>query len=95
MEDDPQHPSGILPQGRILEDGTIIFPHRGQPPRPIIGYVQDSGDPFVFKPILPTCKYRVDKWRKMCGGMARFLDCSKFKIQITAKDCLACKDAEI
>ncbi len=95
MESDEKHPSGILPQGRVSQDGVITFPHRGKPPLPILGYVQEDGDPFVFRPILCQCKHRVDKYRNVCGGMVRRMDCGKFKITITAKDCLACKDAEI
>lgn len=93
MEDN--HPSGVLPQGRVSENGCITFPHRGTPPKPIIGYVQDVGDPFVFKPILCACKHRSDKYKNVCGGMVRRMDCGKFKIAITAKDCLVCHDAEI
>ncbi len=94
-DDDKKHPSGILPQGRVSSEGVLTFPHRGKPPLPIVGYIQDAGDPFVFKPILCPCKHRTSKWKNVCGGMRQQMDCGKFKILITAKDCLVCKDSEI
>lgn len=91
---DESYPSGILPQGRIGPDGIITFPHRGKPPRTILGYEPDPGDPFVQKPILKMCKHRVEKWKMVCGGMIKKMDCSRFKIAISAKDCFVCTDAE-
>jgi hypothetical protein len=39
---------------RILPDGRMFVPSRGQPPEPPEGYMTDPNNPFMFRPISPV-----------------------------------------
>lgn len=43
---------------RVLDNGQVIYPVRGNPPPDMPGYVRDPGNPYVFIPIWPPCKFR-------------------------------------
>lgn len=82
----------LFPQARIGPDGTLSFPHRGDPPKSIQGY--KKVDSHTFRPIVGFCKHRTTTWKKVCGGMIQTLYCSKFAINIRTVDCLVCDARE-
>lgn len=75
---------------RVGPGGILIFPHKGDPPGPIQGYIRDKGDPFVFKPILRECCYRSSTSEKVCGGMRLTMCCSHYQTKVKMVDCLDC-----
>lgn len=81
-----------FPQARVSEDGTISFPHRGDPPKLIPGYKQVPGDKYCFKPVLLPCTCRQVLWRKVCGGMIQKMHCTLFNIDVRLVDCMDCTD---
>ena len=78
-----------------LPNGDIFAPRRGQPPDTPKGYIRDTGDSFLFHPILTECKYRVSKSEgcKGCSGIRHFQFCEKFNKQVQPGDCKECQDA--
>ena len=78
---------------RKFPDGTIMFPAKGKPPKPLEGYYAFS--PFVHKPLLQPCKYRgFKRVKRDCDCPDRIkLDC-QIKGGITAGDCLGCTDCQ-
>ncbi len=83
----------VFPQARVGPNGELMFPHRGTPPKAIQGYIKDSGDPFIFKPLVSPCKYRSIMWKKICGGQVQTMHCSKFGICVKTIDCLSCEES--
>ena len=81
-----------IPRARVLADGTLVFPKRGDPPKPIQGYIKSSTDPYVFKPIVGKCTYRTIERLKVCGGFKQTILCSLFKKKVTLIDCYTCKE---
>lgn len=82
----------LFPQARIGANGELLFPHRGDPPKNIQGYIKDTGDPYIFKPLIKPCIYRGITWSKVCGGQIQCIHCSKFTINVKTIDCLSCDD---
>lgn len=80
---------------RMLADGTIIFPKRGQPPPGLPGYDRDPGDPYIFYPSVLPCKHRVLSAIKLpCGKIKSQTKCILKNIIPTLSDCEKCKERE-
>jgi hypothetical protein len=62
---------------REYDDGTRVFPPRGNPPAEMPGYIRDEGNPFVFYPILPECELRVQQYvlTQCCGKQHAYWAC--------------------
>jgi hypothetical protein len=77
----------------ILVDGSIIFPHRGNPPMEVPGFEVDPGDPYRFFPVLPACKKRVFKKLQVpcCKDLMNITCCEKYDIpMVTPQYCFEC-----
>ena len=68
-----------------------MAPQRGIPPEAPEGYEQAPGEPFMFLPILPDCRYRELRvvHRKCCGNITRMV-CQDRGIFVTRLDCMEC-----
>lgn len=78
---------------RILSNGDIVFPARGNPPHPLQGYKRDSRDPYLFHPILTPCGHRGKIYRdRRCSGFKLKIPCSFFSKQVSMVDCLKCEE---
>jgi hypothetical protein len=76
-----------------MDDGTLIFPHRGKDPDFVPGYIKIS--PYVFKPIIQQCKFRVMKETECCGGIRKTdMFCARFKENVIWHTCQHCSLAE-
>ena len=77
---------------RVTREGSITFPHRGLPPNPPDGYERDSGDPFLFHPILEDCSFREIKSIKTscCPEGVRRLFCNQLNEQVNRGICKEC-----
>lgn len=84
-----KHESG----GTLLKDGTLVFPIRGNPPKPVQGFVRDPSNPYAFKPILATCKYRKidDIFYQKCGCTGQKITCALFSTVDMSK-CYKCAE---
>lgn len=84
-----KHESG----GILLSDGTLVFPVKGKPPRPVQGFVRDSSNPYAFKPILASCMYRKidDVFYQKCGCTGQKITCKLFST-IDMSRCYNCKE---
>lgn len=51
--------------GRLLEDGRIVYPKRGQPPALRGGFTRDPSDPWTLVPISPPCVLRSEQRSKV------------------------------
>lgn len=60
-----------MPDYREMDDGTRWFPPRGTPPAGMPGYVQDPGNPYIFKPEMSPCELRVEQEIPICGDCGR------------------------
>lgn len=43
---------------RVHDDGTLVFPERGDPPPDQSGYDREAGNPFIFRPAMVPCIFR-------------------------------------
>lgn len=48
-----------MPEYRLADDGSRRYPKRGEPPIPTDGYYPDPGDPYILRPPMAPCKFRV------------------------------------
>ena len=79
---------------RELGNGNIAFPQRGNPPDCPDGY-EPTSNPFVFAPILESCKYRVKEKRfSPCCGERLLTICTKKGLPTNGKACIKCKELE-
>lgn len=86
----PDRPK-VINQATVSSDGSLLFPHRGNPPKAVPGYQVDPGDPYIFKLIEKPCKFRGCEWKKVCGGMYAIRKCQLLGINPTVPDCVECK----
>jgi hypothetical protein len=79
---------------RRLPTGEMFAPRRGKPPDVPLGYDRDSGDPFVFHPIVYTCEHREEQKEncKNCSGTVYFKYCNKNRVRVTKGQCKDCQD---
>lgn len=79
--------------GRELDDGTLVFPQRGDPPAEKLGYQRDPGNPYNLIPLWVPCKFRSTGFAPCdCpgnNGFRKFLAC-KHGIKVSAKVCQDC-----
>lgn len=76
---------------RVLPDGKIAFPCKGDPPSRVPGFKVTS-DPYIFEPDLEPCPFRVfEKRVKPCGKIDYPMACSYLKQLITYKVCDECE----
>ena len=76
---------------RRLSSGTLIFPHRGNPPQDRAGYTRDPGDAFVFFPILVDCTNRERRQDKRGCCNSQYLYCTALGRRIVPATCEMCK----
>jgi len=79
---------------RPLPNGDVFAPRRGYPPPAPEGYDRDTGDPFLYHPILTACQYRVEKSRgcEGCSGTRIYKWCDRDNQQVYPGDCKECQD---
>lgn len=76
---------------RRLSDGTLIFPHRGNPPPDQRGYTRDPGDAFIFYPTLVDCVHRERRQSKGGCCSSPYLYCAALGRRIAPATCESCK----
>jgi hypothetical protein len=75
---------------RILPDGTIWFPKRGQAPKCPAGFVWGS-DPYTFIPKIKDCSFRIlREFPQDCGKIILKLFCRKHQLYINRGICKRC-----
>ena len=75
----------------MLENGTLVFPKRGPPPRCPDGYDVDPNDPYVFHPVWPDCIHRFQRAFTCQSGMTKYRpSCKAVGSDITFAICDAC-----
>lgn len=80
--------------GRLQDDGSIIFPMRGDPPVcNLEGYIQDPEDAFRWIMLYCPCKHRELKKRFICSsGKVRHKDyCNHLQLVINPAYCNQCQ----
>lgn len=76
---------------RILENGDIIFPKRGSPPRTPDGYDADKNDPYLFHPVWEDCAHRYSRQYLCQSGLVKSRPaCHQIGSDITFAICDAC-----
>ncbi len=76
---------------RSIPNGDLFVPQRGKAPEAPKGYCQDSGNPFLYHPILDACDYRVPFNEKLgCGRIDVGTHCDLFEKVVTGTDCKDC-----
>jgi len=76
---------------RKMPDGTLIYPAKGKPPKPIDGYYAER--PFVHKPLLKPCQYRgFQRVKRECQCPDRIALSCTIKGLINVGSCLGCTD---
>lgn len=77
---------------RELQNGDLIAPHRGNP-KPPAGYCRDSGNPYLFHPILLPCNYYVPYEEKLsCGRLDIGVFCDYYEKPVTGGECQKCQE---
>lgn len=72
------------------DDGTRVYPKKGNPPIPPPGYQAAPGDPFKLLPIMPDCNQReTGSVRMNCGKIVQFQVC-KLGYTVTVLECQKC-----
>lgn len=75
---------------RVLSDGRIAFPARGDPPKKVTGF-RVTNDPYIFEPDLEPCVHREFRRRvKPCGKIDYPMVCGRTNEIITFKTCDEC-----
>jgi hypothetical protein len=78
-----------------LDNGDIVFPTRGIPPKYIEGYTQDPGDPYLFHLNYRDCVHRQDAIKiTPCKKKIPFRLCSLKGIKVDAIYCQSCQDCQ-
>lgn len=80
---------------RVLPNGDLIFPHKGNPPNDNIpGYRRDPQDPFHFFVELDQCDYREMKVTvKPCGKTRTVMWCNLYQLEVNGYRCDSCDRA--
>lgn len=61
---------------RIMDDGTLVYPKKGDPPTVPLGYFPEPGNPYTLFPELPECSFRGKGInRTACCGESWFYTC--------------------
>lgn len=84
-------------KGRLMPDGSIIYPKKGfEPPPPIEGYNRDPGNAWRFIPLWPACKFLNRTLQlKRCGSYnikmtCGCADCPLLGQILKIEDCQSC-----
>ena len=77
---------------RLLENGDLLFPARGNPPNDNIpGYSRDPQDPYLFRLQIDNCKHREMKTTlRPCGKVRAVMWCSALSEETNALKCDSC-----
>ena len=76
---------------RKTPDGTLMFPAKGKPPKPMDGYYAASD--YVHKPLLKPCQYRgFQNIKRDCECPDRVVLSCEVKGRIHVGSCLGCVD---
>lgn len=76
---------------KTLINGDIVFPNRGRAPQEPEGYYRDKGDPFLFHPIIVTCKHRkIESSVLPCGKVKCNWFCDYKGEVVDQRICLEC-----
>ena len=86
---------------RELPSGELVYPKRGWEPPPVPdGYRRktsnlQSSDAWTMVPVLSDCKHRTKQVKYGSCGAAYFqYYCDLHAVEVTAKKCLRCEDAD-
>lgn len=77
---------------REMDDGSRLYPVRGEAPPVTDGFYRDPGNPYILKPIYPECQFRNEaKLIPACcpDKPLLYYVCQK-GFKVTQKECLAC-----
>jgi hypothetical protein len=80
--------------GRLQENGDLVFPQRGTPPKyPIQGFKKDPTDPWRYKAVFAPCVHRRldEKFYQQCGCTGVTTHCLFYKKNINLSQCLTCE----
>lgn len=78
------------PSLRLLPNGTLVAPHRGEPPPCPDGYYKDKRDKYVYHPILFKCEHL--ELRKVKPGCPRkIIFCLYNKCKVEKATCHYCQ----
>lgn len=81
--------------GRLQEDGSLVYPRRGEPPTLPDGFERDPGDPYVIRPVYEDCKHRcIVKFIMPCGLLGGRNWCTLKGIEATMGVCNFCSEIE-
>jgi hypothetical protein len=76
------------------DDGSRVYPKRGNPPAITPGYEQAPGDPYKLVPIMPECLNRVcGQFTLPCGKIIPIITC-KQGFQPSFKECKHCIESD-
>lgn len=77
---------------REQDDGTLVYPVRGEPPPNRQGYVRDEGNQYILRPILPPCQYRVGQYLipPCCPEQKMFYWACQKGLKVTKATCEEC-----
>lgn len=79
--------------GRLQEDGSILYPRRGNPPKAPEGFESDPGDPFILRPVFEPCDNRkIQRVILPCGNVGGRHMCVLKGVDISPGYCDDCPD---
>lgn len=84
-----------MTSGRLQKDGSLVYPHRGDPPNIPDGFMRDPGDPYVLIPVFEDCTHRhLIKVELPCGKEAARHWCTLHDKEATPTVCDFCPDID-
>lgn len=82
-----------MSSGTLQKDGSIVYPHRGNPPNVPDGFMRDPCDAFRVIPIFDKCDHRtLVNFILPCGKVAGRHWCTLHNSQATPNGCAMCDD---
>lgn len=77
-----------------MDDGSVVFARRGEPPPDLPSYTRDPDDPYVFHPKFPDCRHRLHVIeRGRCGKViGRIWRCELKCTNVSVPFCNRCED---
>ncbi len=83
------NPSKIIP-ARLGPGDIFLYPQRGEPPGPLVGFCDDPGNPFIKRLDLKPCKFRTVHYQRVCGGIKYHINCSLLNKSVYPIECQMC-----
>lgn len=81
-----------MSEPRVQDDGTLVFPVRGEPPPERPGYTRDPHNAYVLRPNLIECQFRVGQYLILpcCPDQKIFYWACQKGYKVTPKECEDC-----